>query len=240
MITHMTTDSRLRRRVLAGAVLTIALAASPHVATAATTVRLDGNDMVVEGDSTDNDFEIRQVTSVLKRPRPRVESWIVTDNRSGAVVVAGEYCTQQGVAQVSCPVGYGRGLVAKGNAGNDRIVSYVTATPLYEPVAPTAEVVGGEGDDRLENQSPGMLTLWGEQGNDTLIGGVTGDTLYGDRQFAYPHTDLWVGDDVIDATQTISGWDVVNCGRGQDTAYVNPADYVDPGLDLGCESVTVS
>lgn len=81
---------------------------------------------------------------------------------------------------------------------------------------------GGNGDDTVDGGS-GDDTILGQAGNDTLIGGTGADRFFGD-----------IGNDTIRAADDSA--DVVDCGEGVDTVYVE-ADA--PGRDvlIDCEIV---
>ena len=83
---------------------------------------------------------------------------------------------------------------------------------------------GGPGNDRLE----------GGYNNDTIVGGPGRDTIYGDDTSAqcgyWAYCTFPFGNDTIDARD--GEVDVIDCGVGEDTAYVDAIDVV-----AGCENV---
>jgi len=176
--------------------------------------------MWVTGDEDRNDIEITIDSG----------DYVVTEHAAGGAIVADLLCEQVGPEQARCPIR--SGFVASGNAGNDRLVSFVSAEF-------GGSLLGGDGADVLDNQSPGPLDLWGGAGDDKIYGGVGGsDSIYGDRD--YPSGDVAVGDDFIDASRSQSGGaDWITCGRGVDTVLANPEDTFDTSLRLRCESVTL-
>lgn len=84
---------------------------------------------------------------------------------------------------------------------------------------PRCTQVGSAGRDRLRG-TRGADLVCGLGGNDRVAGGAGNDRLFGEQ-----------GNDWIDSRD--SGFDVVGCGRGRDTALADPGDLV--GGD--CESV---
>ncbi len=97
-------------------------------------------------------------------------------------------------------------------------------------------VVGGSGDDQLFGET-GDDVLRGSDGADVADGGPGADSLFGDAGVdelrGGPGQDTLSGgdgDDVLraddDGSSTASSRDVVSCGKGRDTAYVDPADSV--------------
>jgi Ca2+-binding RTX toxin-like protein len=129
-------------------------------------------------------------------------------------------------------------------ADNSAGVAISVAAPFTPPAAvvPTKRVAshtraGTKRADRLTGTSAadvlyglgGNDVLLGLGGNDVLYGGIGADTLYGgpgkDRLYGGP------GNDVLRARDNQR--DLVDCGSGRDTAYVDRLDRVS-----GCERVT--
>ena len=120
--------------------------------------------------------------------------------------------------------GNGAGSALHGLAGNDT---------LYAGNMDTA--YGGDGNDVLlaENASGNWTYLWGEAGDDTLMGGAgsTGlwggagnDTIFGGAGVNYIWGDDFgseAGDDVIHGG---NGYDFVSAGGGNDIVYGNDGD----------------
>ena len=130
-------------------------------------------------------------------------SLIVTD--PGAPLSAGPGCTVGADGSASCSAPAGGGPVASidVDAGDlDDSVSVAAALP--------AQILGGEGDDRIA----------GGEGDDTLLGGVGADFADGGR-----------GDDSVDLRDGLS--DSAWCSRGFDSVQAETLD----ALDLACESV---
>ena len=94
--------------------------------------------------------------------------------------------------------------IIAGDSGNDRITA-------------TGSILGGDGDDVLKavtnNLSPNAL-FWGEQGNDTLRGGLGNDYLDGGG-----NNDIISGKDGSDDLFGSNGNDKLNGGTGDD--YLN-------------------
>jgi Ca2+-binding RTX toxin-like protein len=114
--------------------------------------------------------------------------------------------------------GEGNDLI-HGGGGKDRVFA-----------GPGADRVFGDGGgDRLKGQS-GNDRLRGGSGDDTLIGGAGNDRLKGDAgRNTYSGGS---GKDQIDARN--GKRDIIDCGRGRDTARVDPQDRV-----RHCERVLV-
>ena len=104
--------------------------------------------------------------------------------------------------------------------GNDR-ANRLRGTAAYDYVC------AGDGADRVEARSGDDL-LYGGNGNDLLYGEGGHDRIYGgpglDRIYG------GIGRDVVYAAD--GQRDIVGCGDGLDTVYVNPGDVVS-----GCERI---
>jgi hypothetical protein len=87
---------------------------------------------------------------------------------------------------------------------------------------------GGRGADFVRG-GRGADTIWGGRGNDRLAGGPDGDTIYAGR--GRDRVRGGPGGDLIDVRG--GGNDTVDCGAGEDRAYVSKSDTV-----LNCEHVT--
>jgi Ca2+-binding RTX toxin-like protein len=100
---------------------------------------------------------------------------------------------------------------------------------------------GGEGDDFLENDSPGQGKLFGGPGDESLgywtgmYGGPGDDELDGgpgdDSLSGAEGNDLIVGgegDDFLDGNSTESpgSHDTIDCGPGNDEVWANPSDTI--------------
>jgi Ca2+-binding RTX toxin-like protein len=103
-----------------------------------------------------------------------------------------------------------RKIIANGGQGNDTIT-------LQASVLASAELVGGEGNDRLTG-SNGEDLLKGENGEDTLIGGNGWDRLYGDAG-----NDTLSGGADDDWLIGGAGADILNGGDGSDIASYSTA-----------------
>jgi Ca2+-binding RTX toxin-like protein len=107
--------------------------------------------------------------------------------------------------------GLGGNDVIRGGGGNDLILGGPGNDIIY----------GGPGKDTLIGGA-GNDTLRGNAGNDRLEGGVGNDTLLGG-----PGRDTMLGGPGADRIYAVDGSvDVVDGGRGTDTAYVNARDHV--------------
>ena len=180
------------------------------------------------------------VTDVEYRADPGevnvVRIWIEGDRLriadSGAPLRAIGLCEQVDTNEASCPrIG---GLPIATGDGDDTV-----ATPLDDRDAPAAQVMGGEGNDRLSGAGelhggPGddVITLgiisretsgsaqgsWGRggEGDDTIVGSDGGDVLRGGGG---RNTLLagWGDDSIFEGdTRGAGDWDVLDGGGGED------------------------
>ena len=90
---------------------------------------------------------------------------------------------------------------------------------------------GGGGRDYISGLA-GNDSLWGGSGTDTVVGREDNDTIYGNADPDYLFGNL--GNDTIYGAGDRQE-DVVNCGAGVDTAYVDKLDRV----SNNCENVFV-
>ena len=104
--------------------------------------------------------------------------------------------------------------------GNDR-ANRLRGTTAYDYVCARggADRVDARSGDDLVNGGNGDDLLYGEGGHDRIYGGLGLDRIYGG-----------IGRDVVYAAD--GRRDVVGCGDGLDTVYVNPGDVVS-----GCERI---
>ena len=116
--------------------------------------------------------------------------------------------------------GNGNDLLDGGAAG-DRLEGEEGDDSLKGDVG-NDHLVGGNGDDTVDGGS-GNDQIFGAAGNDTLIGGTGVDRFHGD-----------IGNDTIRAADDSA--DVVDCGAGVDTVYVE-ADAPTRDVLTGCENV---
>jgi Ca2+-binding RTX toxin-like protein len=92
-------------------------------------------------------------------------------------------------------------------------------------------VNAGAGDDSVVNDTDIRSSLFGDRGNDHLVGGSAADVVNGDG--GQDTLDGRGGDDVIDTDgyQPATGFageaDTVSCGDGTDTARIDRKDTVD-------------
>lgn len=82
------------------------------------------------------------------------------------------------------------------------------------------EMRGREGDDNLNGYGSGD-DIFGGIGADILKGGGGGDAIHGSY-----------GDDQIRAASDDEGGDFVDCGPGDDEAWADPTDAVDPDCEV--------
>jgi chitodextrinase len=117
-------------------------------------------------------------------------------------------------------LGTAAGDTLLGRGGNDRLEGFAGGDCLFG-LAGRDVLRGGSGDDRLFGGA-GRDRLYGGRGSDRLSGGSGNDRLSGgtgrDRLLG------GTGRDVIDARDGRP--DIVDCGRGRDTARVDPYDRV--------------
>ena len=192
----------------------LALAAFPSTALGATAfvVDEDGNGQLhyVAAPGEVNQVQQTQVETQTHFPD-------VTIHDSGAVIVAGEGCTQVDDHEVNCSdieitqIGlgdlgdtaaiHGGYTIVDAGGGNDELTACSTCHD--------AEFSGRGGNDVITGNG---YSLTGQGGNDTITGGRSGQFIYGGA-----------GDDVIDGrggrdyTGPGSGDDTVDAGAGRDT-----------------------
>ncbi len=107
-----------------------------------------------------------------------------------------------------------------GTSGPDDLVGTDQADTIH----------GGGGMDYVSGLLASDL-LYGGAANDTVVGREGNDTIYGN-----PGSDMLFGNlgkDTITSVGDRRGKDVVNCGAGNDTAYVDKIDRV----NKNCETV---
>ncbi len=108
----------------------------------------------------------------------------------------------------------------RGTSGDDAIVGTPTADVIYAK-AGDDKVRGGDGADFIDagpgndvvHGGSGADMIYGGDGNDVLYGGRGADRLYGGR-----------GDDTLYALANDNQRDYLDCGPGNDTAWVNVAE----------------
>jgi Ca2+-binding RTX toxin-like protein len=120
-------------------------------------------------------------------------------------------------------------------AGGCAVACLILAVPAL-----AATIRGTSGPDRLVG-TPQSDTLAGANGADTLIGKANGDTLRGargaDTLKPGPGEDVLKGGKGSDLLKARDGeTDLVDCGRGQDTAIVDGDDPGENGV-FDCEEV---
>ena len=125
--------------------------------------------------------------------------------------------------------------VIVGTPGPDTLVATPTADVVYAKSGDDM-VQAGDGNDVVYGQAgsddlhgaDGHDVLYGGQGNDTIHGGQAGDIEY----VGYGNDSLWGGrgadelyggpsDDVLHALADDNQVDVVDCGAGNDVAWLN-------------------
>lgn len=118
------------------------------------------------------------------------------------------------------------GGICRGTPGNDTVTGSQIRDVIFLGLGNDSsaarrgadDVHGDGGRDRLSG-GPGDDSLFGAEGADNIVGGTGNDGLNGDA-----------GGDVLDADD--GARDIVNCGPGNDTAFV---DTLDRARD--CENV---
>jgi Ca2+-binding RTX toxin-like protein len=110
----------------------------------------------------------------------------------------------------------------EGTSGPDTLTGTASKNQIYG--RPDADYIAGRAaaDNLYGNR--GNDEVWGEGGSDFIDGGMhsDSDTLYGG-----------IGNDTIRAVDELNGWkDYIDCGDGEDTAYVDELDVVG-----NCENV---
>lgn len=134
--------------------------------------------------------------------------YLVTEQNTPASL-AGTGCTNVTLGQAACTAPVST-INADLNAGADRVtIDLVIAATIYGQAGNDAIVGGGRGD-----------WIWAGLDNDTIHGRGGGDYLSGGD-----------GDDLIEARDGADD-DAVSCGNGTDTAYVDLGDSTS-----GCETV---
>jgi Ca2+-binding RTX toxin-like protein len=106
--------------------------------------------------------------------------------------------------------------VIRGTAANDNLIGTANADTIYGHAG--NDFIGGRG---------GNDTLFGGTGDDTIHGGPGNDTIHGgpgnDKLWAGDGRDTLRGDDGNDTLYALAKdatHDFVDCGPGDDTAYV--------------------
>lgn len=140
-----------------------------------------------------------------------------------------DLCANYAGHQNPVPTGYTRltgGKCVPTNAAANTIYATAYADTL-DARGGADKVYGRAGNDKLSGGSGGDL-LDGESGKDTLIGGSGNDKLRGgtgnDKLYGGYGNDTFAARDGVK--------DVISCGPGTDTAYVDRYDYT-----YGCEYV---
>jgi Ca2+-binding RTX toxin-like protein len=129
----------------------------------------------------------------------------------GAVVTAGQGCTQDTPNQATCTTANGRPIIANLADQNDRAVSRTSRSVQF---------FGEGGNDRLAGAS-GRDTVDGGDGDDILTGGSGRDTIRGgpgnDQLFGNSGNDSLSGADGTDLLDGGAGNDGENGGAGNDS-----------------------
>ena len=97
-------------------------------------------------------------------------------------------------------VNYGANVVIDGSAGNDTLINMPTAT--------NSTLLGGDGNDFIQNGAERSVTIDGGDGNDTLVTSALYASVFGGD-----------GDDVISLTGSSNVTTTLNGGKGNDTIY---------------------
>jgi Ca2+-binding RTX toxin-like protein len=126
--------------------------------------------------------------------------------------------------------------VIVGTSGNDTLWGTPNADVMYGKAgndtlhgrAGNDVIYGNQGDDVLHG-GDGNDVLYGGDGNDSIWGGLGADIEYGGP-----------GDDVLHSLANDNAVDILDCGPGNDTAYVNSRKYEAHLIKLkGCEKIVL-
>lgn len=117
--------------------------------------------------------------------------------------------------------GLGGDDVILGGAGASTLTGGTGADRLYsEPGGDGTRMYGGDGGDYLEAWGAGSRVMWGERGDDTILGGRVGDRIVGwvgrDRLSGRSGDDTIAGGADNDQLFGGGGNDVLNGGSGDD------------------------
>ena len=126
--------------------------------------------------------------------------------------------------------------------GRLSILALISALVVGVSAAAAATIVGTHGPDRLVGTpyadridgKAGDDAIYGKGGNDELVGGLGDDSIWNGqgRDAAYGGR----GDDVLHALADDNQLDLLDCGPGNDIAYLNGAERA---KTIGCETVRV-
>ncbi|HEX3455990.1 MAG TPA: hypothetical protein VHS03_15305 [Gaiellaceae bacterium] len=125
--------------------------------------------------------------------------------------------------------------------GATKAVFVGTSGPDTINGTPSADIIYGKGGDDSLHGLGGNDVIYGGSGNDTIKGGDGNDVEYG----GYGNDSLWggrgadtlyggPGDDVLHALADDNQLDVVDCGPGHDTVWLN-ANEKGKYVIRGCE-----
>jgi len=126
--------------------------------------------------------------------------------------------------------------VIVGTSGNDTLWGTPSADVMYGKAgndtlhgrAGNDVIYGNAGDDVLKG-GDGRDVLYGGDGNDSIWGGLDSDIEYGGA-----------GDDNLHSLADDNAVDILDCGPGNDTAYVNSRKYAAHLIKLhSCETVVL-
>jgi Ca2+-binding RTX toxin-like protein len=126
--------------------------------------------------------------------------------------------------------------VIVGTPGNDTLWGTPNADVMYGKAgndtlhgrAGNDVVYGNAGDDVLHG-GDGRDVLYGGDGNDSIWGGLDADIEYGGP-----------GDDTLHSLANDDAVDILDCGPGNDTAFVNARKYNAHLIKVhGCEKVVL-
>jgi len=126
---------------------------------------------------------------------------------SGLILFGLAHASQSRADFIDCP--------ALGVCSGTEFADDLNGTDGYD------EIRGKEGPDNVNGYGSGD-DLFGGAGADVIVGGGGDDAMHGKA-----------GDDEMRAASDDSGGDFVDCGDGNDQAWVDPGDAVDPD----CETV---
>ena len=122
------------------------------------------------------------------------------------------------------------------------ILALLAALVVGVTAAAGATIVGTHGNDRLQGTvysaridgKSGDDGIWGRAGDDLLVGGPGNDSIWTGR--GRDVASGGPGDDTLHALADDNQLDVLDCGPGNDVAYLNAAERA---RTIGCETIRV-
>ena len=169
----------------------------------------------------------------------KVDGGSLLFEESPTVTVASED-TGVGMADVHCIASTSGASASCPATGIDRVaidLGNLDDTVTLGAGVPAATIHAGEGDDILIDRlaTTGTVNeLFGEEGNDAIIGGPGVDTLNGGA--GADSFSAGAGDDTIFAADGVA--EAVNCGDGNDTATLDRGANGVIDIQIDCETVS--